>query len=83
MTTAEMVLAIILVVLALALSIVILLQKGREADAGAVTGGSAGGSNYEKTAGHQKDTMLGNMTKILGVVFFLVAIATVLVTAFA
>lgn len=82
MTTLQMVLAIVLIVLALALTTVILLQKGREADASAVGASTSNNQFFDKTAGHQKDDTLANITKVLGVIFFLVSLATVLVTVF-
>ncbi len=81
MSTLEMVLAIVTIILAIAVTVVVLLQKSREADASAVQGGSSN-QFFDKTAGHQKDDMLANLTKILGGLFFLVALATVLVTLF-
>lgn len=81
MSTLQMVLAIVTILLAVAVTVVVLLQKSREADASAVQGGS-GNQFFDKTAGHQKDDFLANLTKILGILLFLVALATVLVTMF-
>ena len=80
MTTLQMVLAIVLIILALAIIVVVLMQKSREADASAVTGGSS--DFFDKTAGHQKDDTLANITKVLGFIFFAVALATTLVILF-
>ena len=82
MTTLQMVLAIVLIILALALIVVVLLQKGREADASAVQGGSSNTDFFDKTAGHQKDDTLANITKVLGFIFFAVVLATTLVILF-
>ena len=37
---------------------------------------------FDKTGGHAKDSALANATKVLGVIFVLVALATTLVLLF-
>lgn len=81
MTTLQIVLSIVLILISLVLLVVILMQKSREADASAVQGGSSS-DFFDKTAGHQKDDTLANITKVLGVTFFVVALATTLVLLF-
>lgn len=81
MTTLQMVLGIVLVVLAAATIIVVLMQKGREANASAVQG-TTDSDFFDKTAGHQKDDTLANITKVLGTLLFIAALATIVVILF-
>lgn len=87
MTGAQMAFAIVLIILAIALIVVVLLQKNREADASAVQGSSSSTMNdnkfFDKTSGHAKDDTLANITKVLGVLFVLVAIGATLFLHFA
>lgn len=78
MTGLQMALAIILIILAVALIIVVLLQKNNQANASAVMGGQDS-SFFDKTKGHQKDATLAMITKVLGMLFGVVAIATAFV----
>ncbi len=86
MTGLQMALAIVLIILALALIIVISLQKNREANAAGVTGTTAAEMNdnnfFDRGGAHAKDDTLARFTKILGVTFGIVALATVLVLLF-
>ena len=84
MTTLQLILAIVCIVLALTRTIIILLQKNREADASAVQGTNPMNDNqfFDKTGGHAKDSALANATKILGVLFVVAALATTLVLLF-
>ena len=78
MTGLQMAFAIVLIVLGIIITVVILLQKNREADASAVQGQSSAAMNdnkfFDKTGSHAKDDTLANITKVLGVIFALVCI---------
>lgn len=78
MTGLQMAFAIILIVLGIVITVVILLQKNREADASAIQGQSSAQMNdnkfFDKTSGHARDDTLANITKVLGVIFVLVAV---------
>lgn len=84
MTGLQLTFAIVLIVLALALIVVILMQKNREADASAVQGNSNMNDNnfFDKTGGHAKDDTLSKITKVIGVLFFVVALAATMVILF-
>ncbi len=75
MTGLQMALAIILIIISTALIIVVLLQKNREANANALTGGSDS-SFFDKTKGHAKDATLATITKVLGALLIVFALAT-------
>ena len=79
MTGVQMTLAIILIILAVALIVLILSQKNREANAGAIQGATTNSENdfFDSTSA---DDTLANATKILGIIFFAVALATVLIS---
>ncbi len=78
MTGLQMALAIILIIIAVALIIVVLLQKNNQANASAVMGGQDS-SFFDKTKGHRQDATLAMITKVLGVLFGVVALATTFV----
>ena len=86
MTGFQMAFAIILIVLGIVITVVILLQKNREADASAMTGQSSAQMNdnkfFDKTSGHAKDDTLANITNVLSVIFVIIAVAGTLYMQF-
>ena len=84
MSTLQLILAIACIVFAIVLTVIILMQKNREADASAVQGSNPMNDNqfFDKTGGHAKDSALGNATKVLGIVFVVLCMATTLVILF-
>ncbi len=82
MTTAEIICSVLLIVVSLAIIILVLAQKNRQADASAVSGASSS-SFFDKTQGHSKDAALAKMTIILGGVLVLLVLTTLGITLFA
>ncbi|MBQ9066679.1 MAG: preprotein translocase subunit SecG [Clostridia bacterium] len=86
MTGLQMTLAILLIIFALALIVVIMMQKNREANASAVQGTSSSEMNdvnfFDKTGAHAKDDTLAKITKVIGILFTALALATTLVLLF-
>ena len=86
MTGLQMAFAIVLIVLGILITVVILLQKNREADASAIQGQSSAQMNdnkfFDKTSGHAKDDTLANITKVLSVIFVIIAVGYTLFMQF-
>ncbi len=86
MTGLQMAFAIVLIVLGILITVVILLQKNREADASAIQGQSSAQMNdnkfFDKTSGHAKDDTLANITKVLSVIFVIIAVSYTLFMQF-
>lgn len=84
MTGIQMAFAIVLIVLGILITVVILLQKNREADASAMTGQSSAQMNdnkfFDKTGSHAKDDTLATITKVLGIIFVIVSVGYTLFT---
>ena len=81
MTGLQIALAVMLIIVSIAIIIVVLLQKDNN-DASAVMGGGQDSSFFDKTKGHQKDAVLSTITKVLGVIFVILAIVTLAVILF-
>lgn len=81
MTPLQMVLAVLLIIVSVILTILVLLQKNRQADASAVNG-STSSSFFDKTQGHSKDAALSKLTIIFGVILVVLVIVTIAVTLF-
>lgn len=79
MTGLQMAFAIVLIILGILITVVVLLQKNREADASAVSGQSSAQMNdnkfFDKTGNHAKDDTLATITKVLGVIFVVISVA--------
>lgn len=86
MTGLQMAFAIVLIILGILITVVILLQKNREADASAIQGQSSSQMNdnkfFDKTSGHAKDDTLANITKVLSIIFVIVAVGFTLFMKF-
>ena len=76
MTGLQIALAVILLILSLGIVVVVLLQKDRQADASAMTGGGLESSFFDKTKGRRRDDTFAFITKVLGFAFAIVSIAT-------
>ena len=74
----ELILGIVLMVLAAVVSVLILLQSGKEKKLSSTITGSAD-TFFSKGKGQTKDKMLSRITTILAVVFCLLVFATVIV----
>lgn len=81
MTGLEMACAIALIIVSTLITIIVLVQKDRGADASAVMGGSSS-SFFDKTQGHGRDAMLSKATIILGVILVVLVIATLAIILF-
>lgn len=72
----EIVLGIILIVLAVAITVLVLMQKSSDDGlSGAIVGGSTE-TFYGKNKGRSKDAQLAKITKILAIIFFVVILAS-------
>lgn len=72
----EIVLGIILIVLAVAITVFVLMQKSSDDGlSGAIVGGSQD-TFYGKNKGRSKDAQFAKITKILAIIFFVVVLAT-------
>lgn len=80
MTIWEYVIGAVLIVMALLVIAVVLLQEGREANLGAISG--AADSFMEKGKARTLDAFLQKWTKVISIVFFVLVFAGMLVTQF-
>lgn len=75
--------AVGMIVLSLAIIVIVILQKDRQSNlSGAIAGGDSSGGFFDKTKGKQKEAMLERGTKIIGILFFVVAIAATAIILF-
>lgn len=75
--------AVLMIIISIALILIILIQKDRESNlSGAISGGDSSGGLFDKTKGKAKEAALEKGTKILGIIFFVIAIATTVVIMF-
>ncbi len=82
MTVAQIICSILLIIVSVALILIVLIQKNRQADASAVNG-AASSSFFDKTQGHSKDATLGKITIILGGVLAVLVLTTLGINLFA
>ncbi len=80
MTVWEYVIGAVLIVLALLVIAVVLLQEGREANLGVISG--AADSFMEKGKARTLDAFLEKWTKVISIGFFVLVFAGMLVTHF-
>ncbi len=80
MTVWEYVIGAVLIVFSLVIIGVVLLQEGREANIGAISG--AADTFFEKGRARTLDAFLARWTKWLAVVFFVLVLAGMLITKF-
>lgn len=80
MTVWEYVIGAVLIVFSLVIIGVVLLQEGREANIGAISG--AADTFFDKGRARTLDAFLARWTKWLAVVFFVLVLAGMLITKF-
>ena len=80
MSVWEFVIGIILIIFALVIIAVVLLQEGRQANIGAISG--AADSFMDKGRARTFDAMLSKWTKFISITFFVLVFAGMLVTKF-
>lgn len=68
MSTAELVLGIILMVFSVAITVIVLMQKGHEENVGVVTGGAD--TFLSKNQARSVDAFLARWTKVIAIGFF-------------
>ena len=80
MTAWEIVVGILLIILSIMIIAVVLLQQGRQANLGAISG--AADSFMEKGKARTVDALLAKWTKVLVIVFMVVVLGGMLVTQY-
>ena len=80
MSVWEIIIGIILIVFAILIIAIVLLQEGRQAGIGAISG--AADSFLEKGKARTLDALLGKWTKIVALVFFVLVLAGMLISNF-
>ena len=81
MTVVEIVLGIILCILAVALTVCVMLQAGKEKSLSGSIAGAGGESFFGKNKGKTNEKKLSLATTIITIVFAVVVIATFVVTS--
>ena len=72
MSVLRIILTIILIVVSIALTVIVLMQEGKSAGLGAISG--AAETYWGRNKGRSMEGALVKLTKILGIVFMLLAI---------
>ena len=80
MSIFEYIIGIILIVFSLVIIFVVLLQEGRQANVGVISG--AADSFLDKGAAKTLDMKLAKWTKVIAIVFFVLVLAGMMVTKF-
>ncbi len=80
MTALQYVLAIVIILVSIAIIALVMLQEGKQQGLGAIAG--AADNFFGKNKGKTMDAQLVKFTKILGVVFFILALAASLLVLF-
>lgn len=80
LSTFEIIIGAILIVAALLIIFVVLLQEGRQANVGVISG--AADSFMDKGAAKSLDQKLSKWTKVIAIVFFLLVLGGMMVTKF-
>ncbi|NCC87149.1 MAG: preprotein translocase subunit SecG [Clostridia bacterium] len=84
MTELQIAGSIIMIILSVAIIAIVLVQKDKQANlSGAISGGDSSGNFFDKTKGKHKEAVLEKGTRILAIIFFIIAIATTAVILFA
>lgn len=77
MTPLQITGAVLMIIISIALILIVLVQKDRESNlSGAISGGDSSGGLFDKTKGKAKEAALEKGTKVLAIIFFLIALAT-------
>ena len=80
MTAFEIIIGIVLIVFSIIIIGIILLQEGRQSGVGAITG--AADTFLDKGKARTLDALLGKWTKVIALVFFVLAFGGMLITKF-
>lgn len=80
MSVWEIVIGIVLIVFSLLIIAIVLLQEGRQANLGAISG--AADSFMEKGKARTLDAILAKWTKVIAITFFLLVFAGMMITRF-
>ena len=72
MTTAKTILAIVFILISIVITIIVLMQEGKSAGLGAISG--AAETYWGKNKGRSMEGRLVQITKILAILFFVLAI---------
>lgn len=80
MSAWEIIIGIALIIFSLIVIVVVLLQEGRQANLGAISG--AADSFLDKGRARTLDAFLSRWTKVLSIVFFVLVFAGMLITKF-
>lgn len=76
----EIIAGIVLIIFSLLIIVVVLLQEGRQANLGAISG--AADSFLDKGKARTLDALLSKWTKVISVIFFILVFAGMLITKF-
>lgn len=74
MSIVEIILGLVLIVLAIAVTLVVLFQEGQQRPVGAITGGSSGDTFLTKNKSRSIDAFLERWTRVISIGFFLTVI---------
>ena len=80
MTAFEIIIGIVLIVFSIIIIGIVLLQEGRQSGVGAITG--AADTFLDKGKARTLDALLGKWTKVIALVFFVLAFGGMLITKF-
>ncbi len=71
MTTLKFVLTIIFIIISIAISILVLMQEGKQSGLGAISGGE---TYWSKNKGRSKEALMVKVTAVLGFLFIVLAL---------
>lgn len=71
MATLKIVLTVIFLIISIAMSIIVLMQEGKQSGLGAITGGE---TYWSKNKGRSKEAIIVKVTTVLGVLFLIISI---------
>lgn len=80
MTIWEIIIGIVLIILSIIIIGVVLLQEGRQANLGSISG--AADAFMEKGRARTLDAILGRWTKVIMIAFFVLVLAGMLITKY-
>lgn len=80
MSVWEIIIGIVLIIFSLLIIVVVLLQEGRQANLGAISG--AADSFLDKGRARTLDAFLSRWTKVISIIFFVLVFAGMLITKF-
>ncbi len=71
MATLKIVLTIIFIIVSIAISILVLMQEGKQSGLGAISGGE---TYWSKNKGRSKEALMVKVTTVLGVLFIVLSL---------